>query len=205
VHVAEAALERAAREDRVDARSLVGEVCHFGRALAIAADGADAVNRLVGGVKPSIDWLVRSSIRRGSLSRFQSEVRRGLAHPALSLSSNLNLGQLCCPTRAFARSILVASLLNLRKAPVTHTKWLGGPEEVLMTKHRTITGFVAVTLLAVAATVATMRSHPPWTNGIVVSAGTTLSKGLTVNANKLPTADFDDRWSAMFAFRQTSG
>src|ERR1700680_386688 len=33
VHVAEAALERAAREDRVDARSLVGEVCHLGRAL----------------------------------------------------------------------------------------------------------------------------------------------------------------------------
>src|SRR5271165_622163 len=30
VHVAEAALERAAREDRVDARSLVGEVCHLG-------------------------------------------------------------------------------------------------------------------------------------------------------------------------------
>ena len=29
--VAKAALERAAREDRVDARSLVGEVCHLGR------------------------------------------------------------------------------------------------------------------------------------------------------------------------------
>src|SRR5467141_4221347 len=33
VHVAEAALERAAREDRVDARSLVGEVYHLGRPL----------------------------------------------------------------------------------------------------------------------------------------------------------------------------
>src|SRR6267378_5682487 len=33
VHVAEAALERAAREDRVDARSLVGEVCRLDRAL----------------------------------------------------------------------------------------------------------------------------------------------------------------------------
>src|SRR6202011_2996180 len=33
VHVAEAALERAAREDRVDARCLVGEVRHLGRAL----------------------------------------------------------------------------------------------------------------------------------------------------------------------------
>ena len=68
-----------------------------------------------------------------------------------------------------------------------------------MTKHRTITGFVAVTLLAVAATAATIRSHSPWTDGIVVSAGTTLLKGLTVDARKLPTADFDDRWSAMFA------
>ena len=33
VHVAEAALERAARKDRVDARSFVGEVCHLGRRL----------------------------------------------------------------------------------------------------------------------------------------------------------------------------
>ena len=68
-----------------------------------------------------------------------------------------------------------------------------------MTKHRTITGFVAVALLAVAATAATMRSHSPWTNGIVVSAGTTMLKGLTVDANELPTASFDDRWSAMSA------
>lgn len=68
-----------------------------------------------------------------------------------------------------------------------------------MTKHRTITGFVAVTLLAVAATANTMRSHSPWTDGAVVSAGTTLLKGLAVDAPKLPTADFDDRWSAMFA------
>ena len=40
-----------------------------------------------------------------------------------------------------------------------------------MTKHRTITGFVAVALLAVAATAATMRSHSP--EGIVVPASTT--------------------------------
>ena len=64
-----------------------------------------------------------------------------------------------------------------------------------MTRHRTITGFVAVALLAVAATAATMRSHSP--EGIVVSAGTTMSKGLTVDANELPTASFDERWSAM--------
>ena len=47
-----------------------------------------------------------------------------------------------------------------------------------MTRHRTITGFVAVALLAVAATAATMRSHSPSMDGIVVSAGTTMSKGL---------------------------
>ena len=49
-----------------------------------------------------------------------------------------------------------------------------------MTRHRTITGFVAVVLLAVAATAATIRSHK-------------------VDANKLPTAGFEDRWSAMSA------
>jgi hypothetical protein len=77
-------------------------------------------------------------------------------------------------------------------------------EEVLMTKHRTITGFVAIALLAVAATAATMRSHSPWTDGMVVSAGTTLLKGLTVDVNKPPTADFDERWSAMFALAPTT-
>ena len=66
-----------------------------------------------------------------------------------------------------------------------------------MTKHRTITGFVAVALLAVAATAATMRSYSPWTDGLVVSAGTTMLKGLTVDANKFPTASFNDRWSAI--------
>ena len=69
-----------------------------------------------------------------------------------------------------------------------------------MTKHRTITGFVAVALLAVAATAATMRSHSPWTDSIVVSAGT---KALTVDANKFPTASFDERWSAMSALPST--
>ena len=68
-----------------------------------------------------------------------------------------------------------------------------------MTKHRMFTGFAAVTLLAVAATAATVRPHSPWTDGIVVSAGTTSLKGPTVDANKVPTADFEDRWSAMSA------
>lgn len=67
-----------------------------------------------------------------------------------------------------------------------------------MTKHRTITGFVAVALLAVAATAANMRSHSRSTDSIVVSTGTT-TLGFTVDANKLATASFDDRWSAMSA------
>jgi hypothetical protein len=61
-----------------------------------------------------------------------------------------------------------------------------------MTRHRTITGFVAVALLAVAATAANMRSHSTSTDGIVVSTGTT-----TVDANQFPPASFDERWSAM--------
>jgi len=68
-----------------------------------------------------------------------------------------------------------------------------------MTRHRTITGFVAVALLAVAATAATMRSHASWTDGIVVAPGTTMLKDLAVDANKLSPASFEDRWSAMSA------
>jgi hypothetical protein len=63
-----------------------------------------------------------------------------------------------------------------------------------MTKHRTITGFVAVALLAAAATVANIRTHGPSTDGIVGTA----TKGLTVDANT-PTASFDERWSAIAA------
>ena len=73
-----------------------------------------------------------------------------------------------------------------------------------MKKHRTITGFAAVALLAVAATAATVRSHSPWTGGMVVSAGTTLLKGPTVDVNNPPTADFDERWSALFASAPTT-
>ena len=69
-----------------------------------------------------------------------------------------------------------------------------------MTKHPTMIGFVAVALLAVAATAAiTMRSHLPWTDGIVGSAGTTLLKDLTVDASKFAAANFDERWSAISA------
>jgi hypothetical protein len=51
-----------------------------------------------------------------------------------------------------------------------------------MTKHRTISGFVAVALLAVAATQLNSR----------------------VDANKFPAADFNDRWSAMLAVPPTT-
>jgi hypothetical protein len=67
-----------------------------------------------------------------------------------------------------------------------------------MTRHRTITGFVAVALIAVAATAATVRSHLHWTDVTVASAGTTALKGPTVDAN-VAAASFDDRWSAMSA------
>jgi hypothetical protein len=63
-----------------------------------------------------------------------------------------------------------------------------------MTRHRTITAFVAVGLLAVAATAATMKSHAP--EGIVVATSTAMQKA---DANELPTASFDERWSAMSA------
>ena len=67
-----------------------------------------------------------------------------------------------------------------------------------MTRHRTITGFVAVALIAIAATAATMRSHLHWTDVTVASAGTTTSEGPTADAN-IPAASFEDRWSAMSA------
>ena len=38
-------------------------------------------------------------------------------------ASATKLGQPRCLIRAFARSIFVASLLNLREVPVTHSKW----------------------------------------------------------------------------------
>jgi hypothetical protein len=67
-----------------------------------------------------------------------------------------------------------------------------------MTNHRAITGFLAVALVAVAATAFTVRSHSPWAENIVVS-GTTLLKGFKAS-NNAPAANFEDRWSAMSAF-----
>ncbi|MBR0757640.1 hypothetical protein JQ604_36145 [Bradyrhizobium jicamae] len=66
-----------------------------------------------------------------------------------------------------------------------------------MTKHRTITGFVAVALLAVAASAATIKSHPPGSDRIAVS-------GTTSKADRLPAADFNDRWSALSPTTETA-
>ena len=71
-----------------------------------------------------------------------------------------------------------------------------------MTKHRTLAGFVAVAVLAVAATSVTVRAHSPWIDGIVVS-GSTLLKGLK-GQGTAPAADFADRWSAMSDLPQAS-
>ena len=62
-----------------------------------------------------------------------------------------------------------------------------------MTKDRAITGFVAVALLAAAATAATMRQHSPSTASVLASGGMTTLKDLTVDVNKLSTEDFDDQ------------
>ena len=63
----------------------------------------------------------------------------------------------------------------------------------MMTKHRTITGFVAVALLAAATTAATMRSRSPSTDRPIESAGMMLFKELTADVNKLPIEDFEDQ------------
>jgi hypothetical protein len=62
-----------------------------------------------------------------------------------------------------------------------------------MTKHQTITGFVAVVLLAAAATAtaATMRSTP--TRLPIATAGTISLKELAVDVNKLAIEEFDDQ------------
>jgi len=62
-----------------------------------------------------------------------------------------------------------------------------------MTKHRRITGFVAVALLALAATTVNVRSHSHSTNLAVASAGMGSLKELTVDVSKLPIEEFDDQ------------
>jgi hypothetical protein len=60
-----------------------------------------------------------------------------------------------------------------------------------MTKHRNITGFVAVALLAIAA--ANMRSISSSAGLSVASAGMGSFNELTTDVNKLPTEQFDDQ------------
>jgi hypothetical protein len=66
------------------------------------------------------------------------------------------------------------------------------PTEVPMTKHRTITGFVVVALLAVT-TAANVRSHSRSTELPIASAGMVSFKERTADVNRLPTEDFDDQ------------
>jgi hypothetical protein len=88
--------------------------------------------------------------------------------------------------------IFPVPLLNLRAVHMTHTSGLRGTE-VLMTKYRTITGFVAIALLAAATTAATMRSPSPSTDRLIAPASMMSFKELRVDVNKLPTDDFDDQ------------
>jgi hypothetical protein len=88
--------------------------------------------------------------------------------------------------------IFPVPLLNLRAVQMTHTSGVQGTE-VLMTIFRTITGFVAIALLAVATTAATIRSPSPSTDRLIAPASMTSFKDLRVDVNKLPTDDFDDQ------------
>ena len=60
-----------------------------------------------------------------------------------------------------------------------------------MTKHRRITGFVAIALLAVATAAISKKPHP--------TDGASFSKSSTVDASELAAANFDERWSAIAA------
>ena len=61
-----------------------------------------------------------------------------------------------------------------------------------MTKRRTITSVVAVALLAVAATAATLRP-PPSKNHLNASAGIMSLSELATDVNKLATDNYDDQ------------
>jgi hypothetical protein len=77
---------------------------------------------------------------------------------------------------------------------------LWGPQEVRMTKHRTITGVVAVALLAVAATASTMKSHWPLSDRAGLSASTPSFDERWVEVAKLPTEGLNDQ-SQLFVER----
>jgi len=60
-----------------------------------------------------------------------------------------------------------------------------------MTKHRTVTGFVVVALLAIT-TAANVRSHARSTNLPITSAGMMSLTELTTDVSKLPIEDVED-------------
>jgi hypothetical protein len=61
----------------------------------------------------------------------------------------------------------------------------------MMMKHRTITGFVAVALLAAATTAATIRSHS--SSAVLAASMMSLQEPHTAaGVNKLPIEDFED-------------
>jgi hypothetical protein len=70
-----------------------------------------------------------------------------------------------------------------------------------MTKHRTITSVVAVALLAVAATAATLRPLPSRNHPAAYAGIMSLSE-LKTDVNKLATDDYDDQSFVYSAKRQ---
>ena len=70
-----------------------------------------------------------------------------------------------------------------------------------MTRHRTITGLIAVALLTGAATAATLRPLPS-KNHPGESAGIMSLSELKVDVNKLATDDYDDQSFVYSAKRQ---
>ena len=81
--------------------------------------------------------------------------------------------------------------LNHAAVPLTYCHGLGG-RRFPMTKHRTITGFVALALLTGAATAATLRPLPSQHHPNA-SAGIMSFSELKVDVNKLATDDYDDQ------------
>jgi hypothetical protein len=62
-----------------------------------------------------------------------------------------------------------------------------------MTKHRTITGFVAVALLTAATTAETIKSYSSSADRPAASANAMSIGELTAGAGKLLTDEFDDQ------------
>jgi hypothetical protein len=96
--------------------------------------------------------------------------------------------QFLTPVLAFP---LIGLTLNHAAVFLTYGRGLG-KRKFPMTKHRTITGFVAVALLGVAATAATLRPLPS-KNHPNASAGIMSLSELATDVNKLATDNYDDQ------------